>query len=254
MEIYKLSDEIPDGKNNSDSCNLKKDELKITDIKQAVKNENRVNIFVNGKYSFSLDIAQVVELKIKVGLKISEEDLGKYKRASDFGKLYQRTLEWVLIRPRSVRETRDYLNKKLRNILRGPFATNEERVSEVSPVTTGRNERVREDYSEFLEDIICKLSKKGYVDDRKFAEYYVENRFVKKGISRRRLEQELIKKGVAREIIDEVLNARNDEEEILKMIAKKRGKYDDDKLISYLCRQGFDYQQVQNLVRTYEKD
>ena len=41
---------------------------------------------------------------------------------------------------------------------------------------------------------------------------------------------------------------------ILKIIEKKRAKYDDEKLVSYLCRQGFSYQLARNLVRTYEKD
>ena len=65
---------------------------------------------------------------------------------------------------------------------------------------------------------------------------------------------ELAKKGISKEIIDEVLDKRNDEEEILKMIAKKRGKYDDDKLIQYLCRQGFDYQLTRSLVADRGKD
>ena len=34
----------------------------ITDIKQGLKNPNRANIFVNGKFSFSLDISQIVDL------------------------------------------------------------------------------------------------------------------------------------------------------------------------------------------------
>ncbi len=226
--------------------------FKITDIKQGVKNPNRANVFVDGKYSFSLDISQVVDLKIKVGSEISEEKLSEYKKASEFGKLYQRTLEWVLVRPRSVRETKDYLYRKLKNIFRGPSATNEERIERARPVTTGESERVREDYFEFSEDIVARLQDKGYLDDQKFAQYYVENRFVKKGISRKRLRMELVKKGISKEIIDEVLDNRNDEEEILKIIAKKRAKYDDDKLIQYLCRQGFSYQLAQSLV--HEKD
>lgn len=228
--------------------------MKITDIKQGVKNPNRVNVFVDGAFAFSLDVSQVVDFKLKVGLEIAAEDLKKYKNASDFGKLYQRTLEWVLTRPRSVRETRDYLDRKLRNILRGPSATNEERGSEASPITMGRSERVREDYFEFSEDILNRLIDKGYLDDAKFAQYYVENRFVKKGISRKRLKMELMKKGVSAEIVEQVLGGRNDEEEILKIIAKKRAKYDDDKLISYLCRQGFPYQLVQSLVASRGKD
>ena len=86
---------------------------KITDLKQGVKNQNRVNVFVDGKYSFSLDIAQVVDLGVKVGKLVTPEELEELKKASEFGKLYQRALEWVLVRPRSERETNDYLYKKI---------------------------------------------------------------------------------------------------------------------------------------------
>ena len=201
--------------------------LKVTDIRQAIKNPERVNVFVDGKYSFSLDVSQMVELKLKVGQKISEEDLEKFKSMSEFGKLYQRALEWVLTRPRSERETRDYLYKKI------------------------YDKKLDKDY---IDQIIDELRDKKYLDDEGFAEWYVENRFVKKGISQKRLKTELIKKGISDKIVEKVLSMRNDEEEILKMIAKKRDKYDDDKLIQYLCRQGFSFELVRNLVLTYEKD
>ena len=201
--------------------------MEITDLRQGVKNPNRVNVFVDGKFSFSLDIAQVVDLGVKVGLALSAEKLEELKRASEFGKLYQRALEWALIRPRSEKEVRDYLYKKV-------F----ERKLDKS----------------YIDLIVARLKEKKYLDDTVFAKYYVENRFVKKGISRRRLSLELIKKGVAKEIIAEVLDGRNDEEEILKIIAKKRARYDDEKLINYLCRQGFSFELARNLVRDYEKD
>jgi len=200
--------------------------FRITDLKQGVKNPNRVNVFLNGKYEFSLDVSQVVDLKVKIGREITEAELKELKKASKFGKLYQRALEWVLIRPRSEREVRDYLLRK------------------------------SEDIFDFSDKIVERLARRGYLNDRKFAEYYVENRFVKKGVSRRRLEMELLKKGVSRDIIQEVLSEsnRNDEAEILKIIKKKRAKYDDERLIQYLCRQGFSYSLAQNLVRSYEKD
>ena len=93
---------------------MEKSKFVITNLKQGVKNPNRVNVFVNSKYALSLDVAQVVDLGVKVGLEISEDELEEFKKASEYGKLYQRTLEWVLVRPRSVRETRDYLSKKLK--------------------------------------------------------------------------------------------------------------------------------------------
>ena len=227
---------------------MEKSRLVITNLKQGVKNPNRVNVFVNSKYALSLDVVQVVDLGVKVGLEISEDGLVELKKASEYGKLYQRTLEWVLVRPRSVRETRDYLSKKLKtsssdSLLRARRYGAQSLV----PLPVGRVQS-SEDILELSENIIQKLLDKKYLDDYKFAEWYVENRFVKKGISKKRLKMELMKKGVAREIVDEVIDDRDDEEEIRKVIAKKRAKYDDEKLMGYLVRQGFSYDLVKQVL------
>lgn len=261
MEIYKLSDEI--------ARNQKKVEgdLKITDMKQGVKNPERVNVYVNEKYAFSLDVAQVVDYKLKVGKKLSTDELVELKKASEFGKAYKRALEWVMVRPRSVRELRDYLRRRsMRDEARRKQQEWERERNAADLVANGEgvdaekmrrrkakieaNVKKREKY-DFDDLIVERLCEKGYVEDRKFAEYYVQNRFVKKGVSRRRLEMELMKKGVGRDIIGEVLGARNDEEEINKIIAKKRGKYDDEKLMNYLVRQGFDFDTVREAMRDF---
>ena len=279
MEIYKLGDEIPEKnsvnltkKHKRDimqvealkSAGVSDDELKITDIKQAVRNENRVNIYVNGKYAFSLDVAQVVDMGVKIGRVISEEELADYKRASEFGKAYQRALEWVLMRPRSVRELKDYLKRREIQGEAKERKKDWERDREIADLIARGEEvdakrlekraertknRVRYDFKDL---ILERLVERGYVDDTKFARYYVENRFVKKGVSHKRLKMELMKKGISQEIIDEVLGERNDEEEILKIIAKKRAKYTDDKLVTYLCRQGFSYDLARDLVEKTE--
>lgn len=229
-------------------------ELVITNLKQGVKQANRVNVFVNNRYSFSLDVSQVVDFKIKVGLKITEAQLADFKKASVFGKLYQRTLEWALVRPRSIKETKDYLYRKIRNSVYResqniPFGRAQGRSAEPMVLREGlRLPKNNINVSEFSDEIISRLLAKGYLDDERFAEYYVENRFVKKGISAKRLKMELMKKGIDRETIEKVLRKRDDEEEILKMIAKKRAKYNDESLIRYLCRQGFDYQLARSLV------
>lgn len=193
----------------------------ITNLKSGVKNPNRVNAFVDGEFSFSLDVSQVVDFKIKVGREISEEEVLEFKKASEFGKLYQRALEWTLLRPRSEKEVNDYLCKKIY----------EKKIDK-----------------KFINSIVEKLKERKYLDDVKFAEWYVENRFVKKGVSKKRLKMELMKKGISNETIEEVLEKRNDEEEILKMVAKKRGKYTDEKLIAYLVRQGFSYNEAKKAV------
>ena len=199
------------------------DTFKITNIKQAVKNPERANVFVDGKYEFSLDVTQLLDLKLKVGQEITLAQLSEYKKLSEYGKLYQRTLEWVLSRPRSEKETSDYLYKKIY----------EKKLDK-----------------EYINQIIEKLEKKKYLNDEAFAKWYVENRFVKKGISKKRLSLELAKKGISREIVERVLkdSGRDEKEEILKIIAKKRARYDDDKLIQYLGRQGFSYELAKDLV------
>lgn len=276
MEIYKLSNEIPEKNPKRLTKHKKYDRmgtealgsvcvsggavLRITDIKQAVKNENRVNVFVNEKYAFSLDVAQVVDMGVKIGRLISEKELADFKRASEFGKAYQRALEWVLMRPRSVRELKDYLKRRemqseakerkkdwekdreIADLIARGEEVNARRLEEKAE---RMKDRPKYDFKDLIEE---RLVEKGYVNDRKFANYYVENKFIKKGISRKRMKMELAKKGVAPEIVEEVLDGRNDEEEILKIIAKKRAKYDDEKLTRYLCRQGFSYQMAKELV------
>ena len=277
MEIYKLSDEIPDeGLTKHKKYGRMESEalegagvsggavLKITDIRQAAKNENRVNVFVNGKYAFSLDVAQVVDMGVKIGRVINEEELADFKKASEFGKAYQRTLEWVLMRPRSRRELRDYLKRREIRSEAKERKKDWERDREIADlIARGENvdakrlekraERTKNRVKYDFKDLILeRLVKRGYVDDAKFAWYYVENRFVKNGVSRKRLKMELMKKGISQEIINEVLSERNDKEEILKIIAKKRAKYTDEKLVAYLCRQGFSYDLARDLVEKTE--
>lgn len=214
----------------------------ITKITAGVKDPNRVNIFLDGRFAFSLDIAQVVDLEVKVGQKVDEKRLGELRSASEFGKLYQRTLEWALARPRSESETRDYLRqRKLRR----------------SALNWQREREGKKPLPELQDDtmvlVLKRLVEKKYVDDLKFAQYFIENRRLRKGISPRRLKMELKQKGIEDDLIQQVtdLTERTEEEEILKVVRKKRKKYDDTKLIAYLVRQGFDLQKSRDAVERY---
>ena len=88
---------------------------RVTNIKEAVRDRNRVNIYIDSKYYCSLDISQVVDFGVKIGREFSEEELAQLKRASDFGKFYSRALEYVLMRPHSTKEIKDYLKRKTVN-------------------------------------------------------------------------------------------------------------------------------------------
>ena len=94
-----------------------------------------------------------------------------------------------------------------------------------------------------------RLVEKGYVDDEKFARFWVENRNQAKGASRRKLEAELRAKGLASSIIEEAFGEteRTDADELQKIIAKKRSRYpDEQKLMQYLARQGFSYDDIKS--------
>lgn len=217
----------------------------ITKLTPGMKDKNRVNVFLDGNFAFSLDLAQVVEFDVKVGQSVDAERLKSLKNASEFGKLYQRTLEWVLTRPHSVREVQDYFRR--RKLKRCQL--NRQRVRE------GKKE-LPPIQDEHVEMVTERLIAKGYINDQKFALFYIENRRVRRGISQKRLRLELKRKGVSDEIIHEALakQPRDEQEEIQKMITKKRRKYNDYQLVGYLVRQGFDYQMAKTAVERYTED
>lgn len=211
--------------------------LRITALKIQARDKNRVNVFVDGRYRFSLDISQVAELGIKTGNEYDEAGLVNLENESQFGKLYTRTLEYVLIRPRSQREVRDYLYRKTRD-------------------TRTKTGDIKRGVSvELTERVFQRLEQKSYIDDEKFARFWLENRNVRKGSSLRKLQAELSAKGVSRDIISQLLEQtdRSDSDEIKKILAKKAKRYDsEEKLIAYLARQGFRYDDIVNAIREIE--
>lgn len=191
----------------------------ITKISQQVKNPDRANIFVDGKYSFSLNLNQVLETKIKVNLELNDADLKKLKKLSDDGKLKMRALEWLTLRPHSKKELTDYLKRKKLD-------------------------------KEQIEIFVKDFQKMGYQNDENFTKWWVDQRLNKQK-SFRFIRQELISKGIPREQTDEILGEFSEKELLKKLIIKKRKltKYQDDKKLNeYLLRQGFNYSLVKELL------
>jgi len=203
--------------------------MKITSISAQIRDKNRVNISVDGKYRFSLDTYQLIDLGIKAGCEYDESELILLEQESQFGKVYGRALEYCLMRPHSLREVRDYLYRKTRQIR----DKNGELKPGVSPEITSR--------------VFDRLIEKKYIDDVKFTKYWIENRSLTKGASMRKLTAELKSKGVSDAIISQAIGEteRTDEVEIKKIIAKKRNHYpDNQKLTMYLVRLGFNYDDI----------
>jgi regulatory protein len=208
--------------------------MNITSISVQVRNKNRVNVSVDGTYRFSLDLFQLSELGIRVGNNYSDDELLSLEYESQFGKVYARALEYCLMRPHSTKEVRDYLYRKTRDTL-----------TKTGDIKKGAS-------LEITKRVFDRLVEKKYVNDDNFTRYWVENRSLTKGVSKRKLISELRSKGVEQSIIEQFLNQsdRTDENELQKVITKKRSKYSDDqKLMSYLARQGFSYDDIKSALQ-----
>jgi regulatory protein len=197
--------------------------MKITSIKQQVKRADRYSIFVEGKYEFSLSEGALLESKIASGQELTKEQLEEFKKLSADDKLYNQALRYVAMRPRTRWEIQFYLERK-----------------KASPP--------------LIYAILNKLSKIGLIDDRKYAEAFVHDRQLLRPTSRRKIIAELRKRRVADEVIQQVtrVDEVSDQAALLAVIERKRrqSKYQDDtKLMQYLARQGFGYDDIKTALQ-----
>jgi regulatory protein len=195
--------------------------MKITSIKQQAKRANRYSVFVEGRYSFSLSEGALLESKIASGQDLTKEQVREYKKLSSEDKLYNQALRWVAMRPRSRWEIEFYLERK----------------KQAPPA--------------LVEQILNKLSDIGLIDDAKLAQALVNDRRLLRPTSRRKMTAELKKKRIADEFIGQALGSEKEDEHValLEVIERKRRqpKYQDDlKLMQYLARQGFNYDDIKN--------
>lgn len=191
--------------------------MKITAIKQQAKQVGRYSIYVEGKYAFSLSADALIDSKLINGQELTQHEVGEYKQQSTDDKLYNLTLRYIAIRPRTKWEIRTYLERK-----------------NASPT--------------LLAEILNKLSKAKLIDDKNFVRAYVNDRRLLRPTSRRKMILELRKKHVADEVINFVLgdeSAQPEELTALKQVIERKRtqtRYKDDlKLMQYLSRQGFSY-------------
>lgn len=146
----------------------------VTAIKPQ-KNKKRVNIYLDGKFAFGIDLENLVKFKIKEGNFIEESEIEKIIGAAESQKIWDKLLRFSALRPRSEKEIEDWYRKK--NV----------------------PESLRKKY-------LDKLKYLDFVDDFKFAKFWIEQRLSFKPKPVSILKQELRQKGVKQETIDEVLS------------------------------------------------
>lgn len=197
----------------------------ITSI-TAQKNQKRVNIFLDGEYSFSLDLDNFGQLGLKVGKELNQEEIDEIIKKSEFQKAFDKTLNFAMRRPRSNKEIKDYFRRKEIDI-------------------------------SIHQNIIDRLIRLELLDDQKFAKWWVEQRLQFKNKSKKDITFELRQKGLDSQIIKNVLDdCEIDELKIAKVLISKKEykwqKYDEktrkQKISQYLAGKGFNWDIINSAV------
>jgi regulatory protein len=198
----------------------------VTQIKSQ-KNNKRVNVYLDEKFAFGLDLENYMKLGLKVGQELSEKEAKTIINKAEFQKTLDKLLRFATLRPRSEKEVKDRLIKY----------------------------KVHES---LYKKLFNKLKRLGLLNDEKFAQWWIDQRLQFRYKSRRELEYELRAKGIDREIISQLINKSISQEKEIemakKLVDKKKYKWDKlpktekkRKIREFLGRKGFGWDVVREV-------
>ncbi len=194
---------------------------KVTKISTQVRRKDLVNVFLDEKYAFSVNIEDVFTKKIKLGDEISRAQITSLKKSKIDKNIFDLAFRFSTSRPHSEKEVINYLKRK----------------------DQSEKEILR---------IVKNLKKLAVINDEAFASWFLLARQkVNKG--KKLIQLELSQKGVNKEIINKILNDSEVSEIDLaqKCLEKKikninlNDKIDfkvKNNLIRYLISKGFEYE------------
>jgi regulatory protein len=197
---------------------------KVTAIRAGRRQGKRVNVFLDGRFAFSLETEVAVKQGLGVGQELSEDDVEALTRSDLFQRCLNAALRYLDYRPRSEIELRERLRRRGFN---------------------GDN----------VEAVVARLRERGLVDDLAFAQFWKDNRQSFRPRSRWLTALELRQKGVPDDIINQVV-ADVDDEDSAYRAAQSRAHHlpSSDyqgfhhRLSEYLKRRGFGYRVITHTV------
>lgn len=207
----------------------------ITDISPQKRNKDRVNLFLDGKFAFSISLENLLKKNLKIDTNLSNDEITKLTTAESQQKYLDRVINFLSFRPRSEKEIRDYLAKK---------------ISRDSSVSFSQVQN-----STLIEKIITKLKKYKYIDDMEFAKWWLASRSSSRPKGVHFIKMELSNKGVSRQTIENVLSRAPNQ---LKLAEKAIGKKlkiwkklqlfeQKRKIYNYLASRGFEQDTIEDL-------
>lgn len=199
---------------------------KITAVTPQLKDDKRVNVYIDGAFACGLSLETAVKNKLKAGAEIDGERLREIEFDSEKTTAMEKTSSFISGTMRTEREVALFLTRK------------------------GYSEAV-------VSFILEKFKGYGYIDDKAYAASYVKAYAAKKGD--KLLKIELSRRGVSAEDIAEALgNAVRDEGAIDALAAKfMRGRERSPKEVSRLYRhllgKGFSYEEAERAAAPYKE-
>ncbi len=196
---------------------------RITGLKVQKRNQQRINVYLDGGYAFGL--SRITAAWLRVGQELSEEKITELK-VQDLNEVaYQQALRYLKFRPRTETE--------IRWNLEGHHFT-----------------------EHVIEDILIRLRESGLVDDTRFARTWIENRNEFRPRSRRALSIELRQRGLDEDIAAEALAEIDDEALAYQAAIRQSSKLKNlewldfrRKLTGFLGRRGFNYEVISIVVK-----
>lgn len=198
----------------------------ITSIKPQ-KKKNRVNIYLDDKFGFGIDLENFVKLGLKIEQELTDEEIEKIVKKAEFQKTLDKLLRFATLRPRSGKEISLWLKRK----------------------------KVHESLHE---ELFNRLKHLDLIDDEKFAKWWVEQRQSFRPKPKRIMNYELRMKGIKKEIIEKVLGEEEIDEEKMarELLEKKMYKWQGlpagearQKMLQYLAGKGFSWEIVEKVVK-----
>jgi len=198
---------------------------KITALKANKRNGKRVNLFLDGRFAFSVDTEVAVREGLKPGQELSDDQIRELTEDISLVRILNIAYRFLSYRPRSEAEMKERLHR-----------------------------RAIEDSK--IEIVINKLKEQHLLDDTAFAQFWKENREAFRPRSQRLTRLELKKKGVADDIIKEVTDESDDAQNAYAAAlskAQRLPKQDYEvfrrRLGDYLKRRGFGYMVISQTVK-----
>lgn len=194
----------------------------MSEITNIIKcGKEKYNIFLDGAFYCTLTAETILKSGLKSGKNISKEEIDNIQIQNEKLVAFDRCLKY-LENLKTEKQVRDYLYSK------------------------GYT-------SKTVDYCMSKLHDYKYLNDEEFAKLYVNYYSSKKG--KRLLEFELKTKGIKEEIIRNILDNLENKEEILINLAEKfiknkpRDKKTAQKLFAHLSSKGFDFDDINKVIR-----